>query len=302
MPNCCAFDPEIMIRTADEEPVRVFRSLGQSIASAEFRAEVRQYEWERATDACGWSDDCAQLLMFARRRISTTSAYLVRGEGRTHAQDLGDVMLVPRGTRLYSRCPPGEMRALWCFFDPALVSDFASIEWSEARLPELLDIRSASVQSGMARIAKEVLSPGLASQAMVEGTFLVLLSELCRGFSAGKADQGSSRLTSRQMRMIAEAIEGERRAPTLDELAALCGLSRRHLVRTFRNTTGRTIGEHILEMRIHRARSLLQRRDLLVKQVAFQCGFSSSAAFATAFRRATGQGPREFQNHVAAVH
>src|SRR3546814_14510811 len=94
---------------------------------------------------------------------------------------------------------------------------------------------------------------------------------------------------------ITEVIESERQAPTLDDLAALCGFSRRHLVRVFRNTTGRTIGQHILEMRIHRAKSLLLRRDLLVKQVAFQCGYSSSAAFAAAFRQTTGHSPQAFQ-------
>src|SRR3546814_10943430 len=101
---------------------------------------------------------------------------------------------------------------------------------------------------------------------------------------------------------ITEVIESERQAPTLDDLAALCGFSRRHLVRVFRNTTGRTIGQHILEMRIHRAKSLLLRRDLLVKQVAFQCGYSSSAAFAAAFRQTHGQSPQEFRDHVTPLH
>src|SRR3546814_10496112 len=90
-------------------------------------------------------------------------------------------------------------------------------------------------------------------------------------------------------------------APTLDDLAALCGFSRRHLVRVFRNTTGRTIGQHILEMRIHRAKSLLLRRDLLVKQVAFQCGYSSSAAFAAAFRQTTGQSPQRSEEHTSEL-
>src|SRR3546814_2126193 len=108
---------------------------------------------------------------------------------------------------------------------------------------------------------------------MVEGTILVVLSDLCRGFSTRQPDGGPSRLTSRQLRAITEVIESERQAPTLDDLAALCGFSRRHLVRVFRNTTGRTIGQLILEMRIHRATSLLLRRDLLVKLVAFQCGY-----------------------------
>src|SRR3546814_18442240 len=101
---------------------------------------------------------------------------------------------------------------------------------------------------------------------MVEGTILVLLSDLCRGFSTRQPDGGPSRLTSRQLRAITAVIESERQAPTLDDLAALCGFSRRHLFRVFRNTTGRTTGKHILEMRIHRAKSLLLRRALLAKQ------------------------------------
>src|SRR3546814_11713619 len=95
--------------------------------------------------------------MFAGRRTSPTSAYLVRGQGRTRAQDLGNVQLIPRGARLYSRCPPGQMRALWCFFNPSMVTDFASIEWSEGRLPDLLDIRIPSVHSGQARIPPDGL-------------------------------------------------------------------------------------------------------------------------------------------------
>src|SRR3546814_17665698 len=87
----------------------------------------------------------------------------------------------------------------------------------------------------MARIAREVLAPSLASHAMVEGTILVLLSDLCRGFSTRQPDGGPSRLTSRQLRAITEVIESERQAPTLDDLAALCGFSRRHLVRVFRS-------------------------------------------------------------------
>src|SRR3546814_13971699 len=134
--------------------------------------------------------------MFAGRRTSPTSAYLVRGQGRTRAQDLGNVQLIPRGARLYSRCTPGQMRALWCFFTSSMVTDFASIEWSEGRLQELLDIRSSSVHSDMARIASEVLEPTLASHAMVEGTILVLLYDLSRGFHKSLPDGRNARLSS----------------------------------------------------------------------------------------------------------
>src|SRR3546814_9539354 len=125
------------------------------------------------------------------------------------------------------------------------ISDWSSdVCSSDLRLPELLDIRSPSVHSGMARIAREVLAPSLASHAMVEGTILVLLSDLCRGFSTRQPDGGPSRLTSRQLRAITEVIESERQAPTLDDLAALCGFSRRHLVRVLDRKSTRLNSSH----------------------------------------------------------
>src|SRR3546814_6088949 len=107
------------------------------------------------------------------------------------------------------------------------ISDWSSdVCSSDLRLPELLDIRSPSVHSGMARIAREVLAPSLASHAMVEGTILVLLSDLCRGFSTRQPDGGPSRLTSRQLRAITEVIESERQARSEEHTSALQSLMR----------------------------------------------------------------------------
>ncbi|WP_369405484.1 helix-turn-helix domain-containing protein [Novosphingobium lentum] len=37
-------------------------------------------------------------------------------------------------------------------------------------------------------------------------------------------------------------------------------------------------------------------QHLLIKQVAFECGFRSFAAFAAAFHRSTGRSPQEFRS------
>src|SRR3546814_18390302 len=111
MPGGPAFDPEIVVRTANDKPVRAFQSFGHPVASTAFRVEVRQYEWKRSTESYGWSEDCAQLLLFAGRRTSPTSPYLVRCQARTRAQDLGKVRLLPLSPRLYSRYPPAHLPA-----------------------------------------------------------------------------------------------------------------------------------------------------------------------------------------------
>src|SRR3546814_18970742 len=98
MPGGPAFDPEIVVRTANDKPVRAFQSFGHPVASTAFRVEVRQYEWKRSPESYGWSEDCAQLLMFAGRRTSPRSAYLLRGPGRPRAQALGHVQPIGRAS------------------------------------------------------------------------------------------------------------------------------------------------------------------------------------------------------------
>ena len=83
---------------------------------------------------------------------------------------------------------------------------------------------------------------------------------------------------------------------TIPELAAECGMSPRHLIRTFKNTLGITLSEYIAGARIERAKNLLKQRDSLIKVIAFRCGFQSAAAFSAAFRHATGMTPKEFRD------
>jgi transcriptional regulator GlxA family with amidase domain len=48
-------------------------------------------------------------------------------------------------------------------------------------------------------------------------------------------------------------------------------------------------------LRIERARELLQKEPLSIKEVSSRTGFSNSNYFAKVFRRITGQSPSEFQ-------
>jgi AraC family transcriptional regulator len=85
-----------------------------------------------------------------------------------------------------------------------------------------------------------------------------------------------------------------REAPTLAELAALCRLSVRQLTRGFRASRGCSVGEYVAQSQVDHARQLLAR-DESVKAVAHSLGFSSPSKFSSAFRRATGQTPRQFR-------
>lgn len=81
---------------------------------------------------------------------------------------------------------------------------------------------------------------------------------------------------------------------TLEALAELANLSVFHFARRFKLTTGRPPYQYVLDWKIRRARQLLAA-GTPVAAISDALGFASPAHFAAAFKRATGQSPRQFR-------
>ena len=96
----------------------------------------------------------------------------------------------------------------------------------------------------------------------------------------------------RVQRTIDRMEERLHRPLTVPELARADGLSAAQLTRLFRQATGRTPGVYLHELRMQRARILVQRTTLTIAEVMSQVGVSDRSHFAQAFRRAYGVSPR----------
>ncbi|VVN91436.1 GlxA family transcriptional regulator [Pseudomonas fluorescens] len=79
----------------------------------------------------------------------------------------------------------------------------------------------------------------------------------------------------------------------IDELAEAMGMSRRHLERLFKRSLGCSPSRHYLDLRLQRARQLLQAGGQSMVEVAHQCGFVSLQHFARCYRQYFGAHPRE---------
>ncbi|MCC6073023.1 GlxA family transcriptional regulator [Massilia sp. GCM10020059] len=78
-----------------------------------------------------------------------------------------------------------------------------------------------------------------------------------------------------------------------DDIANLVGISRRQLERLFKQYLGSLPSRYYLELRLQRARQLLQSTNNSIVQVGLMCGFSSGSHFSTAFGALFGNTPRE---------
>jgi AraC family transcriptional regulator len=81
---------------------------------------------------------------------------------------------------------------------------------------------------------------------------------------------------------------------SLNQLASAVNLSPFHFTRLFKNTTGISPHQFILQLRLERAKHLLVMSQLSLMEVAQAVGFFDQAHFTNAFRRAFGMTPKAF--------
>lgn len=86
----------------------------------------------------------------------------------------------------------------------------------------------------------------------------------------------------------------------VEDVFAHCGVSRRHLERSFKTHLGVTPLAEILRRRLHRARALLLRENSGIEQIALSCGYTSLREFYHAFRRETGLSPTAYRKAYQA--
>src|SRR3546814_1749085 len=105
-------------------------------------------------------------------------------------------------------------------------------------------------------------------------------------------------LSSSQVRRIRERLEEEdaNNPITVAELAQREGLSVRHFSRLFRVSTGKAVSDYVAEVRIKRAKTLLADDRVLIKEIAYRCGFQSASRYSSAVRRATSLTPQNVRS------
>ena len=93
----------------------------------------------------------------------------------------------------------------------------------------------------------------------------------------------------------ASVMENMSERHTVQSLADVVGMSTRNLTRYFVEESDVTPYEFVMRARIDAARMLLESSDLLLKRVAYECGFSSVDRMRLAFKQRLGVTPAEYR-------
>lgn len=197
------------------------------------------------------------------------------------------------------------------YFDPAAVGDDSGSPWPTWRAHPLLfpflhgrsggllelavpASRRAFWGATIAAIETELVDRLDGYQQAAVAHLTLLLIELAR-----LADDVVGDLRRSGEPLLAEVFSViERRVDeqlSLRDVAAEVGMTPGHLTTLVRRRTGRTVQDWIIAQRMARARTLLERSDLPIAEVARQVGMNDPGYFSRQFRDAYGCTPREWR-------
>jgi len=157
------------------------------------------------------------------------------------------------------------------------------------------------VQGVMANIAAEALNPQLHSRGNIQHLLQVLLNVFARNvlpdtnpfYSAQQEEPLVNRLTGYIRKNIYEADKLR-----IEDLASLVSLSKNYVGEYFKNQTGLSIRQYILEYRLNLVKIRLQYSDLSVSEIAHELDFSDESHLSNLFKKYFSDSPIVFRKKM----
>jgi AraC family transcriptional regulator len=224
------------------------------------------------------------------------------GRRATGVKVHGDIEIVPSGAPSFWAYERAN-EALGIILESAFVQQVAL--QAAQRAPERLEFphnfgtRDPFMeQLGLALYA-DLTTPGVGSRLFAESAAQLLAVHLLRKYATAhhavrEYTRGLSRAT---IRRVLEFIHAHLDTDlSLATLATTVGMSPYHFARLFKQSTGRSPHQYVIDRRITQAKHLLATTELPIAAIAYQVGFASQSHLAWHFRRRTGVTPKAYRD------
>jgi AraC family transcriptional regulator len=153
-------------------------------------------------------------------------------------------------------------------------------------------------QIGLA-LQAELQSQGSGSRLYAEAMTNALAIHILRHYSTQSHPTVSCNggLSPHKLRLVTDYINNNlEHELSLNELAVIVQLSQYHFCRAFKQASGLSPHQYLIQQRVERAKQLLQSGRMNIGAVAIACGFTHQSHLHRHFKRLTGVTPKAWFN------
>jgi AraC-like DNA-binding protein len=167
--------------------------------------------------------------------------------------------------------------------------------------PELQGRTRAEVKRLVSEIRGEYRDRRPWHELMIKARLLTLVTCLmreCRVSEAGDPQMLAVRKKNiaRLERILAYVRKSFREEIHLDDIAERFSMNPSYFSDYFRRNLGITFREFLAQARVQEALRLLEEDRMTITEIAFACGFNTTAGFYAAFKKVTGRRPGDYRN------
>jgi AraC family transcriptional regulator len=240
-------------------------------------------------------------MIVAYRRGQTSMRRRIDGEWIRETLGPGDVSLLTRAAQSHWVWPADiEVVHIYLSQDE-LATTCRQMYERDVQDVELHDVVKAddpAIHRTAMLIAHEAAQGAAGSRLMVDSLSCELSVHILRRHAhvLFRGSAGVDGLSFGQERAVRDYVhEHLRQNISLDDLARAVGLSRYHFARRFRQSTGTTPHKFVLQQRVERAKTLLQRTNMPLLDIACSCGFADQSHMTREFRKTVGVTPGRYR-------
>lgn len=270
------------------------RVLG-AIHTASGAIQLLEWDWPGGIESTTVETDLmAELSLLATPALATAIFPTIAPGVET---GMGALFIRYPGIAIQTQSQAGAVRLLRCTFSRERREEILAGRHapSLAMMRTLVAIRDETMHTLMRQCLREVEHQHPGSEQAGEALLRLVAIEVARLLDRDPAPRAGGRLAPWQFKRINDRLAAAEQRPSVPELAALCGISVRHLHRQFQNLTGITISDHIENHLIARAKQMLVGSSASIKAIALANGFDHANSFSRTFRRATGITPLQYR-------
>ncbi|MGF1568856.1 MAG: helix-turn-helix domain-containing protein [Nodosilinea sp.] len=225
---------------------------------------------------------------------------IFEGETQRNPVSPGTVRVLPASARTWAHWETDHQFIMLAFEPHLLMQHMAESYHSNS--VELLPIINPSdplIYSIGLTLKAELQSGNLGGRLYVDAMKMALMAHLLRHYSTQNYSPSSTvnGLPPRVLRQVIDYIHDYLAQDlSLETLATIAHISPSYFSRLFKQSTGLSPHQYVIQCRIDRAKQLLKQGKLSIAEVAYRSGFTHQSHLSHHFKRLVGSSPKVFLN------